>query len=129
MTFIKYTKDGKVVIQPAALTLSSLDKEKALEMHTMENAIVLLKSDMSNLEKLLTLRNLTHLVEDMVLCLMSEMDESADPDESSGDCGYDACDDTIPIPVQMLEAAGIWGENLHVQAMEGAVVITADDDD
>ena len=26
MTFIKYTNDGKAVIQPAALTLSGLDR-------------------------------------------------------------------------------------------------------
>ncbi len=28
MTFIKYTSDGKAVIQPAALTLSGLDRRK-----------------------------------------------------------------------------------------------------
>ena len=43
MTFIKYTNDGKAVIQPAALTLSGLDAEKKLEMHTLNKAIVLLK--------------------------------------------------------------------------------------
>ena len=31
MTFIKYTNDGKAVIQPAALVLSGLDEEKKLE--------------------------------------------------------------------------------------------------
>lgn len=51
MTFIKYTNDGKAVIQPAALTLSGLDREETLEMHTLENAIVLLKPDMEPVEK------------------------------------------------------------------------------
>lgn len=46
MTFIKYTSDGKAVIQPAALTLSGLDREETLELHTLENAIVLLKQEM-----------------------------------------------------------------------------------
>ena len=46
MTFIKYTNDGKAVIQPAALTLSGLDREETLEIHTLEIAIVLLKPDM-----------------------------------------------------------------------------------
>ena len=32
MTFIKYTNDGKAVIQPAALTLSGLDREETLEI-------------------------------------------------------------------------------------------------
>ena len=45
MTFIKYTNDGKAVIQPAALTLSGLEQEETLEMHTLENAIVLLKQE------------------------------------------------------------------------------------
>ena len=36
MTFIKYTHDGKAVIQPAALTLSNLDNEDTLEMHTLD---------------------------------------------------------------------------------------------
>ena len=45
MTFIKYTHDGKAVIQPAALTLSNLDNEDTLEMHTLDNAIVLLKEN------------------------------------------------------------------------------------
>ena len=31
MTFIKYTNDGKAVIQPAALILSGLENEDALE--------------------------------------------------------------------------------------------------
>ena len=51
MTFIKYTNDGKAVIQPAALTLSGLEQEETLEMHTLENAIVLLKPDMEPVEK------------------------------------------------------------------------------
>lgn len=36
MTFIKYTSDGKAVIQPAALTLSGLDREETLELHTLK---------------------------------------------------------------------------------------------
>ena len=51
MTFIKYTNDGKAVIQPAALTLSGLEQEETLEMHTLENAIVLLKQEMEPVEK------------------------------------------------------------------------------
>ena len=51
MTFIKYTNDGKAVIQPAALTLSGLEQEETLEMHILENAIVLLKPDMEPVEK------------------------------------------------------------------------------
>ena len=70
MTFIKYTTDGKAVIQPAALILSGLDREDALEMHTLENAIVLFKQKMKPAEKVAattTLLRLAHsLLEDML---------------------------------------------------------------
>ena len=70
MTFIKYTSDGKAVIQPAALTLSGLDREETLELHTLENAIVLLKPDMEPVEKaaaMMTVMRLAHsLWEDML---------------------------------------------------------------
>ena len=70
MTFIKYTNDGKAVIQPAALTLSGLEQEETLEMHTLENAIVLLKPDMEPVEKaaaMMTLMRLTNsLLADML---------------------------------------------------------------
>ena len=51
MTFVKYSSDGKVIIQPAALVLSSLEHEEKLEMHTLDNALVLLKDDMEGKSK------------------------------------------------------------------------------
>ena len=62
MTFIKYTNDGKAVIQPAALTLSGLEQEETLEMHTLENAIVLLKQKMEPVEKATAMMALIRLV-------------------------------------------------------------------
>ena len=152
MTFIKYTNDGKVIIQDAALFLSGLDGEELLEMHLQENAIVLMKPDMPYMEKLLTLRDLTHLIGEMTLDLMPEMKGPGGPGKDSkgsgacqaaggldedttvytpknavsedcGDLGYNACDDTVPIPVEALEAAGIMGEDLLIQSVDGAVVI------
>ena len=38
MTFIKYTNDGKAVIQPAALTLSGLEQEETVRRPTKEGA-------------------------------------------------------------------------------------------
>ncbi|MDY5333572.1 MAG: hypothetical protein SPG84_01570 [Vescimonas sp.] len=46
MKFINYTNDGRVVVQHAALILSKLDETDTLELHTMDNAIILLKKDM-----------------------------------------------------------------------------------
>lgn len=45
MKFINYTNDGRVVIQHAALILSKLDETDTLELHTMDNAIILLKKN------------------------------------------------------------------------------------
>ena len=157
MTFIKYTNDGKVVIQDAALFLSGLDGEEMLEMHLRENAIVLMKPDMPYMKKLLTLRDLTHLIGEMTLGLMAEGKESSDPNKNSKDAGpipagvldedttiytpksagsedcgnpgYRACDDAISIPVEALRAAGIWGKNLLIQSVDGAVMITVDTDE
>ena len=157
MTFVKYTNDGKVIIQDAALFLSGLDGEEMLEMHLRENAIVLMKPDMPYMEKLLTLRDLTHLIGEMTLDLMPEMKEPGGPGKDSkdagpipavacrtagdldedttiytpknagsedcGEYGYSACDDTVPVPVEALEAAGIMGEDLLIQSVDGAVVI------
>ena len=50
MKFINYTNDGRVVVQHAALILSELDETDTLELHTMDNAIILLKKDMTLVE-------------------------------------------------------------------------------
>ena len=61
MTFINYTNDGKAVIQLAALTLSGLEREETLELHTLENAIVLLKPEMKPVEKAAAMMTLMRL--------------------------------------------------------------------
>ena len=55
MKFINYTNDGRVVIQHAALILSKLDETDTLELHTMDNAIILLKKDMTLVETVVLL--------------------------------------------------------------------------
>lgn len=159
MTFIKYTTDGKVVIQDAALFLSGLNGEEMLEMHLRENAIVLLKPDMPYLEKLITLRDLTQLIGEMALGLTPEVKEPSDTVEGSGNpvpveaCqaaggmdedthiytpkeaggedssayGYNIFADTITFSPEVFEDAGIWGKNLLIQSVDGAVVILSDD--
>lgn len=129
MTFIKYTNDGKAVIQPAALTLSNLDNEDMLEMHTLDNAIVLLKEDMAPMEKYLTIASLIRLVESLAVELESNTDDgSVNYGDEDDDVTGDTCDDVIPIPAEAFEDAGIWGKDLHIQAVDGAVVITADEE-
>ena len=122
MTFIKYTSDGKAVIQPAALILSGLEKEDVLEMHTLDNLLVLIKEEMSPVEKVKTVCSLMRLVSSLTADLLCEFDESID-DEADDDCG-----DMFPIPVEALEDAGIWGKDLSIQVVDGAVTITADEE-
>ena len=55
MKFINYTNDGRVVVQHAALILSKLDETDTLELHTMDNAIILLKKDMTLVETVVLL--------------------------------------------------------------------------
>ena len=126
MTFIKYTNDGKAVIQPAALTLSGLDREETLEMHTLENAIVLLKPDIEPVEKaaaMMTVMRLAHsLWEDMLADL-----ENQEDDEDMCD-GCHGCDeDMLPIPAEAFEDADILYDNLRVISVDGAVLVVSDD--
>ena len=126
MTFIKYTNDGKAVIQPAALTLSNLDNEDALEMHTLDNAIVLFKKDMTSVEKYLAFKALGRLVDSLSIELVDAMEEEGGLDEDEDD--EDFCDDMLPIPAEAFKAAGIWGKDLRIGAIDGAVVIIADEE-
>ena len=126
MTFIKYTNDGKAVIQPAALTLSGLDREETLEMHTLENAIVLLKPEMEPVEKaaaMMTVMRLAHsLWEDM---LADWEDQEDDEDMCDGCHGCD--EDMLPIPAEAFEDADILYDNLRVISVDGAVLVLSDD--
>lgn len=129
MTFTKYASDGGILIQPAALILSNLDREDTLEMHTLEKALVLFKKDMTPLEKGETACGLLRLVNSLFADLLSDFDDEDDEDNKGE---LDAREDAIYIPIEALEDAGIWGKGLHIQSVDGAVIITADqesDDD
>lgn len=127
MEFINYTHDGKAVIQPAALLLSKLEQEEVLELHTLDNAILLLKGEMTPLEKSETMCALMRMVNALATDLMCGFDVDEDGEEDEDD-DVD-CDSSVPIPAEVLEAAGIWGENLCIQVIDGAVVITVDTED
>ena len=126
MTFIKYTNDGKAVIQPAALTLSGLDREETLEMHTLENAIVLLKPDMEPVEKaaaMMTVMRLAHSLWEDMLADWEEQADDADPCDGCSGCD----EDMLPIPAEAFADAGILYDNLCVISVDGAVLVVSDD--
>lgn len=120
MTFIKYTNDGKAVIQPAALTLSGLEQEETLEMHTLENAIVLLKPEMMPVEKAALMMTLMRLVNSLTADMMTTVDE---PEANDGESDSDV----IGVPIEAFADAGILQDDLQVFSMEGAVVIVSED--
>ena len=129
MTFIKYTNDGKAVIQPAALILSGLENEGALEMQTLDNVLVLHKEKMPPVEKMKTVISLMRLVNSLTSDTMCGFEEHID-EECDDECDDDFDeDDNIPIPAEAFEDAGILGKILHVQVSDGAVLITAAEED
>ena len=126
MTFIKYTNDGKAVIQPAALTLSGLDREETLEMHTLENAIVLLKPDMEPVEKAATMMTVMRLAHSLWADMLADWENQEDDEDMCDGCH--GCDeDMLPIPAEAFEDADILYDNLRVISVDGAVLVVSDD--
>ena len=126
MTFIKYTSDGKAVIQPAALTLSGLDREETLEMHTLENAIVLLKPDMEPVEKAAAMMTVMRLAHSLWEDMLADWENQEDDEDMCDGCH--GCDeDMLPIPAEAFEDADILYDNLCVISVDGAVLVVSDD--
>lgn len=126
MTFIKYTNDGKAVIQPAALTLSGLDREETLEMHTLENAIVLLKPDMEPVEKAAAMMTVMRLAHSLWEDMLADWDDQEDDEDMCDGCH--GCDeDMLPIPAEAFADADILYDNLRVVSVDGAVLVVSDD--
>lgn len=126
MTFINYTNDGKAVIQSAALILSGLEREKTLELHTLENAIVLLKPEMKPVEKAAAMITLMRLVNSLGADMMTGWEGQEDDEDMCGSCH--GCDeDMLPIPAEAFADAGILFDNLRVFSVDGAVLVVSDD--
>ena len=126
MTFIKYTNDGKAVIQPAALTLSGLDREETLEMHTLENAIVLLKPDMEPVEKAAAMMTVMRLAHSLWADMLADWEDQEDDEDMCDGC-HGCNEDMLPIPAEAFEDADILYDNLRVISVDGAVLVVSDD--
>ena len=127
MTFINYTNDGKAVIQSTALILSGLEQEETLELHTLENAIVLLKPEMKPVEKAAAMMTLMRLTNSLWADMMGAW-ESQEKDEEKCE-GCHGCDeDMLPIPAEAFADAGILFDNLRVLSVDGAVLVVPQDD-
>lgn len=127
MTFINYTNDGKAVIQSAALILSGLEQEETLELHTLENAIVLLKPEMKPVEKAAAMITLMRLVNSLGADMMTGW-KGQEEDEDVCDGCHGCAEDTLPIPAEAFADAGIVFDNLRVFSVDGAVLVVPQDD-
>ena len=126
MTFIKYTNDGKAVIQPAALTLSGLEQEETLEMHILEKAIVLLKPDMEPVEKAAAMMTLMRLTNSLLADMLADWENQEDDADPCDGCS--GCDeDMLPIPAEAFADADILYDNLRVVSVDGAILVVSDD--
>ena len=127
MTFINYTNDGKAVIQSAALILSGLEREETLELHTLENAIVLLKPEMKPVEKVAAMMTLMRLTNSLWADMMAAWENQEGDEEKCEGCH--GCDeDMLPIPAEAFADAGILFDNLRVFSVDGAVLVVPQDD-
>ena len=98
-------------------------------MQTLDNVLVLHKEKMPPVEKMKTVISLMRLVNSLTSDTMCGFEEHID-EECDDECDDDFDDDfdeddNIPIPVEAFEDAGILGKILHVQVSDGAVLITA----
>lgn len=125
MKFINYTNDGRVVVQHAALILSKLDETDTLELHTMDNAIILLKKDMTLVETRDVLQGMVRLARSMTLdalCNSDAEDKTPIVDESVDD----EYEDTLAEYVERIFAEHFEGGNDMQTERTLAVKISAE---
>lgn len=96
----------------------------------MDNAIILLKKDMTRAETRDVLQGMVRLARSMTLnalCNSDAEDKTPLVDESFDDEYEDMI--TIPVPLEAFGDAGLLDKDLRIQIIDGAVVITEDTDD
>ncbi len=103
MNFIKVKHGGSVTVPGAMMVLAGLDQERALDMHAMDNAVVLLKRNMDAGELVLAIEGLSELVTGLILTLGAMCRDS----ESRGSVTYYDLSDIKPETLDMLVECGI----------------------
>ena len=106
MTYVKRAKSGGVEITSAALTLSGLEEQEFLEVHTLNGAVVLFSADAERHELAGIVNELVRLAEAIITDVLDE--EEAEQEL-----------DTVPFPKAILENAGLNGNEYHVFSDKG----------
>ena len=97
-----------------------------MELHTLENAIVLLKPEMKPVEKAAAMMTLMRLVNSLGADTMTGWEGQEGDEDMCGSCH--GCDeDMLPIPAEAFADAGILFDNLRGFSVDGAVLVVSDD--
>lgn len=95
-------------------------------MHTLENAIVLLKQEMEPVEKAAAMMALIRLVNSLWADMLADWENQEDDADPCDGCS--GCDeDMLPIPAEAFANADILYDNLRVVSVDGAVLVVSDD--
>lgn len=95
-------------------------------MHTLENAIVLLKPDMEPVEKAAAMMTVMRLAHSLWEDMLADWENQEDDEDMCDGCH--GCDeDMLPIPAEAFEDADILYDNLRVISVDGAVLVVSDD--
>jgi hypothetical protein len=132
MKFEKYMKNGKIVIQPAALTLCGLHGEDHLEMHTLDHALVLVKDELTRAQTTNTVMELMRLCNSLMVDVDTRAEDDPADEPYDGNDDHDPDNDVdsgLPIPFSVLEDAGLADDALQITSAEGIVTITRYDPD
>ena len=105
MKFVKNPTDGAVVVPSPALKVSGMADGKSYELHTLKNAVILLKKPMTALELIRAADSLHQLSVDLIAHLTLSCGNCDDCEE---ECPYLwELDSEVYLPDELREEAGI----------------------
>ena len=104
--FVKDTTKKKLVIPNAVLALSGLEKGEPVEIRTMEDAVVILRKEMTAMELVRAIDSLQDAVLDMTLHLANVCGPCEDCSDGEG-CPADPSRTAMVIPEELRKEAGL----------------------
>lgn len=105
--FVKDTTKKKLVIPNAVLELSGLEKGSPVEIRTMDDAVVILRKEMTAMELVRAIDSLQDAVLDLTLHLVNVCGPCEDCNDSGGEeCPADPSRTATVIPEEVREEAG-----------------------
>jgi hypothetical protein len=119
MKITKERNEASVRIPSAAMILSGLDESKQLEFHTLDEAVVLLKSEMTASELLSAIDSLSDLTTQLIVQLVNVCGEC---DHSESD---HSLNDVPPGLLETLSQCGVCLSSLDELLANGEIIYGA----